>query len=55
MNTKSRKPDTSPSAEKKSERVNLAVKAFFVVDRLVRVGRWIDEHWSQVTDWLTNL
>lgn len=53
--TRSCKPDTTPSAEKKSTKAKFAIKTLLVVYRLVRVGRWLDEHWEQVSDWLTNL
>lgn len=49
------KPDTSPSAEKKDNRFNKAVKIFLVVDRLVRFVRWAEKHKEQIIDWLTNL
>lgn len=53
--TRSCKPDTTPSAEKKSSKAKFAINTFLAVDRLVRIFRWVEKHYEPVSDWLTNL
>jgi hypothetical protein len=48
------KPDVSPPPDKKSKRAQAIVTTLVVVERVVKFGRWLDEHLG-ISDWLASL
>lgn len=48
------KPDVVPLADKKSTRAKLIVKTIVVVERAVKIGRWLDQQFG-ISEWLANL